>query len=93
MESSMQENNLELGCDFKLIFIIVVIIIFVFIFFRGNMVENMSPGVVTQMFAQDAQDTYLKGNVDQLATGNFLLNYSRSSYIEGRRVLVYREYK
>ena len=73
----MQENNLELGCDFKLIFIIVVIIIFVFIFFRGNMVENMSPGVVTQMFAQDAQDTYLKGNVDQLATGNFLLNWNQ----------------
>ena len=73
----MQENNLELGCDFKLIFIIVVIIIFLFIFFRGNMVENMSPGVVTQMFAQDAQDTYLKGNVDQLATGNFLLNWNQ----------------
>ena len=77
MESSMQENNLELGCDFKLIFIIVIIIIFVFIFLRGNMVENMSPGVVTQMFAQDAQDTYLKGNVDQLATGNFLLNWNQ----------------
>ena len=77
MDSSMQENNLELGCDFKLIFIIVVIIIFLFIFFRGNMVENMSPGVVTQMFAQDAQDTYLKGNVDQLATGNFLLNWNQ----------------
>jgi thiol-disulfide isomerase/thioredoxin len=41
------------------------------------MVENMSPGVVTQMYAQDAQDTYLKGNVDQLATGNFLLNWNQ----------------
>ena len=73
----MQENNLESGCDFKLIFIVVVLIIFVFFFFKGNMVENMSPGVVTQMFAQDAQDTYLKGNVDQLATGNFLLNWNQ----------------
>ena len=77
MDSSMQENNLESGCDFRLIFIVVVLIIFVFIFLKGNVVENMSPGVVTQMFAQDAQDTYLKGNVDQLATGNFLLNWNQ----------------
>jgi len=77
MESSLQEDNLGSGCDFKLIFIVVILIIFVFIFFRSNMVENMSPGVVTQMFAQDAQDTYLKGNVDQLATGNYLLNWNQ----------------
>jgi len=77
MESSLQEDNLESGCDSKLILIIVVLIIIVFIFFRSNNVENMSPGVVTQMYAQDAQDTYLKGNVDQLATGNYLLNWNQ----------------
>jgi len=77
MESSIVENNFESGCDFRLIFIVVILIIFLFIFFKGNMVENMSPGVVTQMYAQDAQDTYLKGNVDQLATGNYLLNWNQ----------------
>jgi thiol-disulfide isomerase/thioredoxin len=77
MESSLQENNISSSCDFRLIFAIIILIIFIFIFTRGNMVENMAPGVVTQMYAQDAQDTYLKGNVDQLATGNFLLNWNQ----------------
>jgi len=78
MESSFQENNLELTCDYRLIFAIIAIIILILIFINNcYMVENMSPGVVTQMYAQDAQDTYLKGNVDQLATGNFLLNWNQ----------------
>jgi thiol-disulfide isomerase/thioredoxin len=77
MESSIQENNTSSLCDFRLIFAIIILIIFIFIFTNGNVVENMSPGVVTQMYAQDAQDTYLKGNVDQLATGNFLLNWNQ----------------
>jgi len=77
MESSLQENNISSLCDFRLIFAIIILIIFIFIFTNGNIVENMSPGVVTQMYAQDAQDTYLKGNVDQLATGNFLLNWNQ----------------
>lgn len=77
MESSINENNIGFSCDCRLILVIVVIIIFIFIFLKGNMVENMSPGVVTQMYAQDAQDTYLKGNVDQLATGDFLLNWNQ----------------
>jgi thiol-disulfide isomerase/thioredoxin len=77
MESNFIENNSGSICDFRLIFIIVVLVIFVFIFVNGNMIENMSPGVVSQMYAQDAQDTYLKGNVNQLATGNFLLNWNQ----------------
>jgi thiol-disulfide isomerase/thioredoxin len=77
MESSSIKNNLESVCDSRLIFIIVILIIFLFIFLKGNIVENMSPGVVTQMYAQDAQDTYLKGNVDQLATGNYLLKWNQ----------------
>jgi thiol-disulfide isomerase/thioredoxin len=77
MESSIQENNTNSICDIRIIFVLIVFIIFIFIFFKGNMVENMSPGVVTQMYAQDAQDTYLKGNIDQLATGNYLLNWNQ----------------
>jgi len=81
MESSLQENNSKSTCDYRLILAIVVIIILIFIFINGNMVENMSPGVVSQMYAQDAQDTYLKGNVDQLATGDFLLNWNQPTRI------------
>lgn len=82
MESSLQSNNLNSSCDLRIILAVIVVIILILIFINNgnmgeNVVENMSPGVVTQMYAQDAQDTYLKGNVDQLATGNFLLNWNQ----------------
>jgi hypothetical protein len=41
----------------------------------------MSGGTLTQLFANDMQDTYLKGNVDQLATGNFLLHWNQPTRI------------
>jgi thioredoxin 1 len=82
MESSIVENNSKSICDLRIILAVIVVIILILIFINNgnmdeNLVENMSPGVVTQMYAQDAQDTYLKGNVDQLATGNFLLNWNQ----------------
>lgn len=43
--------------------------------------EHMSPGTLTQMYAQDAQDTYLKGNVDQISTGNFVLQWGQPTRI------------
>lgn len=82
MESSFQSNNSNSSCDLRIILAVIVVIILILIFVNnGSMVENMSPGVVTQMYAQDAQDTYLKGNVDQLATGNFLLNWNQPTRI------------
>jgi hypothetical protein len=41
----------------------------------------MSGGTLTQLFAQDAQDIYLKGNVDQLATGNFMLYWNQPTRV------------
>jgi hypothetical protein len=63
--------------DLRIIFIVIVIVVFIFIFCNSGKIEEMSPGVVTQMYAQGAPDTYLKGNVDQIATGNFLLNWNQ----------------
>jgi thiol-disulfide isomerase/thioredoxin len=64
--------------DLRILFIVIVIIVFIVIFYNNySKIEEMSPGVVTQMYAQDAQDTYLKGNVDQIATGNYLLNWNQ----------------
>jgi thiol-disulfide isomerase/thioredoxin len=63
--------------DLRIIFIVIVIIVFIIIFWNSYNIEEMAPGVVTQMYAQDAQDTYLKGNVDQIATGNYLLNWNQ----------------
>lgn len=77
MESSYQTNNIKQELNYKLVFAIIIVIILIIFIINQNIVENMSPGVVTQMYAQDAQDTYLKGNVDQLATGNFLLNWNQ----------------
>ncbi len=75
--TDLTSSNVFSFFDLRIIFIVIVIIVFIFIFWNSGNIEEMSPGVVTQMYAQDAQDTYLKGNVDQLATGNFLLNWNQ----------------
>ena len=38
--------------------------------------EGMSGGTLTQLFAQDAQDVYLKSNVDGIATGDYNLMFN-----------------
>jgi len=78
MDQSQIDNSQSSKVDYKLIAVIVIIIILLFIIKNNdNLIENMSLGVVTQMYAQDAQDTYLKGNVNQLAKGNFLLKWNQ----------------
>lgn len=66
------------------IFFIFVIILIVFIIVvvpwnkqcKKN-IEEMSGGTLAQMFAQDSQDVYLKGNVDKLATGNVTMMFNQ----------------
>jgi hypothetical protein len=41
----------------------------------------MSGGTLTQLFANDSQDTYLKSNVNQLASGNFNLYWNHPSRV------------
>jgi hypothetical protein len=45
--------------------------------------EHMTAGTLTQMFANDGQDTYLKGDVNNVATGNFNLYWNQPTKIAG----------
>ncbi len=62
------------------LFIIIIIVFFIIIVPWNNLCikkEGMSGGTVAQMFAQDSQDVYLKGNVDKIATSNFDLFWNQ----------------
>lgn len=66
------------------IFILIVLALFGFLYYilsKSAEAEHMSGGTLSQMYAQDMQDTYLKGNVDQLATGNYLLHWNHPTRI------------
>ena len=76
------QNNLSKDDKSFTFFIFIVIIIGLVIFIipwdkLGKKREGMSGGTVAQMFSQDSQDVYLKGNVDKLATGNFNLFWNQ----------------
>jgi len=78
LKTNLNSSNDFNFFDLRILFIIMVIVTFIVVFYNScRTVEEMSPGVVTQMYAQDAQDTYLKGNVDKIATGNYLLNWNQ----------------
>lgn len=67
-------------------FIILIIILFIIIvpwdkLGLTNTTECMSGGTLTQLFAQDSQDVYLKSNVDKLATGNAFLYWNMPSRV------------
>ena len=64
------------------IYILILLAVFGFIYYNlSNSAEHMTGGTLTQLFANDMQDTYLKGNVDQLATGNFLLHWNQPTRV------------
>ena len=72
-----------------IIFLVIIIILIIYNIYNYNCnynnsniqqeVENMTAGTLTQLYANDQQDLYLKGNVDNLATGNFMLNWNQPS--------------
>jgi len=68
-------------------FIILIIIFFIIIIpwnklnLANNNLEGMTGGTLTQLFANDSQDVYLKSNVDKLATGNFNLFWNQPTRI------------
>ena len=67
-------------------FIIVILIFFIIIIpwdklKQKNTKEGMTGGTLTQLFANDSQDVYLKTNVDKLATGNFDLFWNQPTRI------------
>jgi hypothetical protein len=82
LSSDMSVSEINMSKDDKTFYFLIFIIICVFIIIVvwNNLYknrENMSGGTVAQMFAQDSQDVYLKGNVDKLATGNFTLMFNQ----------------
>ncbi len=75
--------SINLGSSSKpfnfFIFIMLIVIMFVMIVPWNKIIKNkegMSGGTLTQLFAQDSQDVYLKSNVDKIATGNFNLMWN-----------------
>lgn len=83
-QSDISPPEISLGKDDKpFIFFMFIIIIIAFVIVvvpwdkLGKKREGMSGGTMAQMFAQDSQDVYLKGNVDKLATGNFNLYWNQ----------------
>jgi hypothetical protein len=45
--------------------------------------EHMTAGTLTQMFANDGQDTYLKNDINNEATGNFNLYWNQPTRVAG----------
>ena len=92
MFNTLNKPNESL-CSPIILILVVIIVLLILSHFSWNTntktiviepdkgMEHMSPGTLTQMFAQDAQDTYLKGDVDQLATGNFVLQWGQPTRI------------
>ncbi len=84
LQSDISPPEISLGKDDKpFIFFMFIIIIIAFVIVvipwdkLGKKREGMSGGTVAQMFAQDSQDVYLKGNVDKLSTSNFNLFWNQ----------------
>lgn len=86
------ESNFNMGSDDKkfnyFMFIILIIILFIITVYCNKLYlcdndkkEGMSGGTLTQLFAQDSQDVYLKSNVDKLATGNFRMMWNEPTMI------------
>ena len=73
-------NNNEIFITYLIIIFIILIIVLIFynLFHdvKTNKQENMTNGTLTQLFANDAQDMHLKGNIDQYASGDFQLNWN-----------------
>ena len=78
-EINIGKNSKSFNFLMFIIFIIVVVIIIVVVPWDKleKKREEMSGGVISQMFAQDSQDVYLKGNVDKIATGNYNLFWNQ----------------
>ena len=65
---------------------VIVIIIIIFLWWNcsdssNDNLEHMSAGTLTQMFAVDAQNKALNGDVNELATGNYNLFWGQPSRV------------
>jgi len=76
--SSLEDEDITNKGLYVIIFILAIIVLY---FYLNRNVENMTGGTLTQLFANDSQDTYLKSNVDNLATGKFNLFWNQPSRV------------
>lgn len=97
-DTNISPPEISLGKDdksFNFLMFIIVLIVFVIVVVPWDKLskkhEGMSGGTVAQMFAQDSQDVYLKGNVDKIATGNFDLYWNQPTR-QGMNVFQNRGY-
>lgn len=71
----------------KVIILIILIVIFYVVIkyylvhYKNNSTENMTSGTLTQLYANDSQDTYLKSNVNNSATGDFSLFWNQPTRV------------
>jgi hypothetical protein len=79
--SSSDVLNITNNSNNTLYIILIIIAIIILYFYFNNGKENMTGGTLTQLFANDSQDTYLKSNVDSLATGKFDLYWNQPTRI------------
>lgn len=79
-DKSSDKNNLYCYCW---IFIVIIIIIIIYFWWnsKNNKLEHMTAGTLTQMFAVDAQNKALNGDVNELATGNYNLYWGQPSRV------------
>lgn len=80
LSSTSSSNTNKTSNNNLYLFFIVIGIIVIYLYASGKM-ENMSGGTLTQLFSNDSQDTYLKSNVDNLATGQFDLYWNQPTRI------------
>ncbi|AYV79943.1 MAG: hypothetical protein Gaeavirus2_25 [Gaeavirus sp.] len=65
----------------SIVVLVLVLVVCYYYVHVSKKMEGMTGGTLTQLFANDMQDTHLKGNVDQLATGNFMLYWNQPTRI------------
>ena len=79
---SLNNNNNINNNNNNISYIIIIILLIIGLYYIfNNKMEKMTAGTLTQLFANDSQDTYLKSNVDSLATGNFNLYWNQPTRI------------
>lgn len=73
-------TNNEIFTTYLIIFFFISIIVLILYNLsyndKTNKQENMTNGTLTQLFANDTQDMYLKSNIDKYASGDFQLNWN-----------------
>lgn len=64
-----------------IVLILCLILVLFYIYIHNDNKEQMSNGVIDQLFAKDQQDMHLNGNIDNIASGRFNLFWNQPTLI------------